>query len=812
MITQTQSLLSRTTFIVLLCVITLLSAGNALAKGLPHPLAATPCVNGMAGSYPCKNVDLMAFMPFSELGGGTAEANDIWGWTDAASGREFAIMGRSNGTVFVEITDPENPVYLGNLPTHTSNSSWRDMKVASNHAYIVSEANNHGMQIFDLTQLLTLTESTTFANTAHFDGFGSAHNVVVNEASDYAYGVGTTTCSGGLHMVDISDPLNPADAGCFSDDGYTHDAQCVMYDGPDTEHVGQEICFNANEDTVTVVDVTIKTAPVQLSRTGYSGRAYTHQGWLTEDMSYLLVNDELDEQNFGHGTNTYIWDVRDLDAPVLISTYTSAVAAIDHNLYTKDNLVYQANYRAGLRILDSSDVANGNLREVGYFDVYPASNAASFNGSWSNYPYFESGIVIVSSIETGLFILKPDFTPSFELSAPANVTVEVCGDGTGAASFTVVNGVFPIDTPVALAVSGLPVGSTAAFSDNNFVPIGTPGNVITVNMSTDTTVASGSYPLMITADSGTVQLSQSAQLDVLAAVSAAPTLIAPANGDNATVTQPVLSWSDIFGASEYTVEIATDTAFTTIVETGTTANTNYTPQNALAATSTYYWRVRVAGQCGGSATSAFTTVAAYCSLPNIAIPDNSIAGVRDTLTINTAAGAIEQLAVSVNLPHTYVGDLSASLVHVNSGITINLWSNVADPASFVTCDGNSLDITLDDNGVSSINDQCDTSVVGTFLPEQSLAAFAGQEITGEWQLSILDTAAEDTGQLVSWCLLPSFEAVHTAAVIGAVTTTDSADRVALLVFVSLLAATVYSRRDTVNRVPTSLDSNQKTEK
>ena len=370
------------------------------------PMHLVPCVGGMAGSYPCDGVDLLEFVPLATMG--ATSANDIWGWTDTASGREFALVGLNNGTAFVEITNPVSTVYLGKLPTHTSNSTWRDIKVHAGHAFIVSEASGHGMQVFDLTQLLSVpSPPVTFSETAHYNGFGNAHNVVINEDSGYAYAVGTSTCSGGLHMVNIQNPASPTNAGCFSADGYTHDAQCVNYAGPDPDHQGDEICFNSNEDTVTIVDVTNHASPVQVSRTGYAGSAYTHQNWLTEDHQYLLVDDELDEQNFGHNTWTYVWDVTDLDNPQLLGHFTSPTPAIDHNQYVRGNYSFQANYRSGLRILRLDDLAQAQLTQVGYFDVYPANDNTGFNGAWSVYPYFPSNVVVVSGIEQGLFVLQP---------------------------------------------------------------------------------------------------------------------------------------------------------------------------------------------------------------------------------------------------------------------------------------------------------------------------------------------------------------------------------------------------------------------
>lgn len=392
-----------------------------------HELAAVTalesCVGGLAdGTYPCNNIDLLSFLPLASIGGG--QGNDIWGWTDSQTGNEYALMGRTSGTAFVDISDPENPIYLGNLPTFTFSSTWRDIKVYQDHAYIVADsAGSHGMQVFDLTELRNVTSPpVTFSETAHYSNFGSAHNIVINEDSGYAYAVGVssggTSCSGGLHIINIQNPSSPSFVGCYSADGYTHDAQCVNYTGPDADYQGSELCFNANEDTVTIVDVSNKSSLTQVARVGYTGSEYTHQGWLTEDQRYYLLDDELDESRNGHNTHTYIWDMLDVDNPVLIGTYSSSTLNIDHNLYVKGNYIYQANYRAGLRILDLANVSAGSLTEVAYFDVYPANDNANFNGAWSSYPYFDSGVVILSGIEQGLFVLQPNLGASLPTPTP----------------------------------------------------------------------------------------------------------------------------------------------------------------------------------------------------------------------------------------------------------------------------------------------------------------------------------------------------------------------------------------------------------
>jgi len=385
------------------------------------------CANGSASLFDCDQVDIVSFTPTGELGGSRgAEVNDVWGWTDPETGKEIAIVGRYDGTSFLDVSNPGAPVVLGNLPLHegATPNVWRDMKVYKDHAYIVSDgAGAHGMQVFDLTRLrdfdgtrMELTED------AHYDQIASAHNIVINEETGFAYAVGASsggeTCGGGLHMIDIRNPKQPTFAGCFSDPstgrsgtGYSHDAQCIVYNGPDTEHQGSEICFGSNETDLSIADVSDKSAPVALATASYPNTGYTHQGWIDEQHEYFYVNDELDElQGLVDGTRTLVWDVRDLDDPQLVTEYYSGNQSSDHNLYIKGDLMYQSNYVSGLRIFDISD--RENPTPAGFFDTVPwGEDAPGFDGSWSNYPYFASGIVVVTSGKEGVFVLKKRTRP-----------------------------------------------------------------------------------------------------------------------------------------------------------------------------------------------------------------------------------------------------------------------------------------------------------------------------------------------------------------------------------------------------------------
>ncbi|HUF49344.1 MAG TPA: choice-of-anchor B family protein [Longimicrobiales bacterium] len=380
------------------------------------------CQNGQASHFNCGNVELMAFLPINEIGGGRGvRLNDIWGWTDPMTNRDYALVGRTNGTSFVDVTDPNNPRYLGDLPMTPGAraNAWRDIKVYRDHAYIVADgAGNHGMQVFDLARLRNVREPQQFTADATYDRIASAHNIVINEESGTAYAVGSNsggdTCGGGLHMIDIREPKRPGFMGCFADPrtgnagtGYSHDAQCVTYSGPDTKYAGREICFGSNETALSIADVTDRNAPVALSRASYPNVQYSHQGWLTPDQRFFYMNDEGDEvSGVVPKTRTIIWDVSDLDDPQVAGQFLGATAASDHNLYIVGDTMYQSNYASGLRIIDISD--RRNPREIGFFDSVPVGdNEPGFTGSWSNYPYFRSGIIIFTSIGEGLFIVKP---------------------------------------------------------------------------------------------------------------------------------------------------------------------------------------------------------------------------------------------------------------------------------------------------------------------------------------------------------------------------------------------------------------------
>ena len=400
--------------IILLCFCSIvLSCNNKDGININSQIGYAPiavCENGFAGEYPCNDYDLLSHFNLDELAGSGTEGNDSWGWTDLETNKEYALMAINKGIVFIDITDPANTLILGLLETATVNSSWRDVKVYDSHAFIVSEATNHGMQVFDLKRLRNvLNPPENFTTDTHFTEFGSAHNIVINEESGYAYIVGASrnsTYGGGPIFINIQDPINPVIEGGFGEGGYSHDAQVITYNGPDTEYAGKEILIGSNENEVVIADISDKMNPIIISTISYSNVKYAHQGWFTEDLRYFILGDELDELRVGNKTRSIIFDFTDLDNPTYHFDYFGTTNAIDHNGYVKDNIYYQANYTAGVRMIDVSNAANKVFSEVGFFDTYPANNNTAFNGVWNVYPYFPSGNIIISDINNGFFVIR----------------------------------------------------------------------------------------------------------------------------------------------------------------------------------------------------------------------------------------------------------------------------------------------------------------------------------------------------------------------------------------------------------------------
>ncbi len=385
--------------------------------------------------FPSSGMTLLSWLSIPDLAPGMTSANDCWGYV-SPSGREYAIIGLSDGTAFVEVTDPMNPEVVSVIPG--PNSIWRDIKTYLSFAYAVSEGGS-GIQVMSLANVdsgvVTLVREVTTG------GSTSTHNVALDTASGFLYRCGGS--SNGLRIYSLADPSNPAFVASWPD-RYVHDAQVVTYaSGP---YAGKQIAFccsgfngGFDQTGLDVLDVTNKASIVPLARISYSNPAYSHQAWLSEDRRYLYLDDELDEGDFSLNTTTKVIDVQNLSAPFEAASFSNSSTAIGHNLYTKGNLIFEANYRSGLRVFDATSPLSPT--EIGYFDTWPEDDNPSFNGLWSNYPWLPSGTIVASDIEKGLFLLRvgeprlafafPDGLPATIAPWGATVRVEIVENAPG---------------------------------------------------------------------------------------------------------------------------------------------------------------------------------------------------------------------------------------------------------------------------------------------------------------------------------------------------------------------------------------------
>lgn len=358
---------------------------------------------GSGGAFPSSGVSLLGWVPLSGFAGSNVSGADCWGYV-APSGREYAIIGMSDSVGFVEISDPGLPVVVATFAQ--VNSLWRDIKVYQDHAYVVSEGGG-GIQIFDLSLIDSGTVS--FVGSVNSGGTDSSHNVAIDTDSGFLYQVGGGSSPvEGLRIYSLANKANPSFVGEWND-RYVHDAQIVKYTSGPFANKQIAFCFAENESgggspALDIVDVTNKNNPQVISSYTYSSPVFSHQGWLSPDKQYVYINDELDEATFGSLTTTRVINVSNLNSPFQAGTFTSGSTAIDHNLYTKGNLIYEANYRSGLRVFDASNPAAPV--QSAWFDTYPSDDIPEFNGLWNVFPYFNSSTVIGSDLEKGLFVWR----------------------------------------------------------------------------------------------------------------------------------------------------------------------------------------------------------------------------------------------------------------------------------------------------------------------------------------------------------------------------------------------------------------------
>ncbi|MGK0481307.1 MAG: choice-of-anchor B domain-containing protein [Planctomycetota bacterium] len=353
--------------------------------------------------FTAQGVRLESWLTLGDLGGANDSGNDCWGYA-SPSGREYALIGTSNATVIVEVTNPGNAQVIERIVGPSS--LWRDVKVYRDRAYSVSEGGS-GIQVIDLSGVDAGV--VTLESTITGQGTDATHNVAIDVDSGFLYRTGGS--GNGLRIYSLANPSQPQFVGSWSS-RYVHDAQVVTYtSGPFS---GRQVAYccsgfnNGSGDTgLTVLDVTDKSNIQVLSQIAYPDRRYSHQGWLSADRTRFYLGDELDERAGVHTTVTRVFDVTDPSNVSFVGSFDNGVPSISHNMYERDGYLYQANYTSGLRVLDIASSPD-DPEEIAFFDTAPDLTKESFNGLWSCYPNLPSGTVIGSDLERGLFVWTID--------------------------------------------------------------------------------------------------------------------------------------------------------------------------------------------------------------------------------------------------------------------------------------------------------------------------------------------------------------------------------------------------------------------
>lgn len=415
----------------------------ALHAQLKAGAPASPCSGGKAGNLDCNKVDLLSHFSFTDVSATPRSATDVWGFVDLNTGREYALVGYDIGTAVVDVSDPETPREVGFVDGQPA--FWRDIKVYQffdtgderwrTYAYVTTDGSTDGLFAIDLSGLPHSIRKESYSSE-----YRAAHNVYATN-TDYSTGIslsgdapllviaGSSLGAGQYRAYSLEDPAAPAFVAGAGSSDYMHDASSLIITDSrkdtqcDNATAWCEVLLDFNETTIDIWDITSPATPSRLSRTPYANASYVHSGWWSEDRQHILVHDELDEQNLGLNTTVRVFSIANLRNPVLVGEWQGPSRAIDHNGFVRGNRYYISNYAKGLTVLDITDVAAPVT--VGSLDTYPFSDTSSFVGAWGTYPFFFSGTIAVSDIDSGLYLTRdrsievPEGRLSFEASSYA---------------------------------------------------------------------------------------------------------------------------------------------------------------------------------------------------------------------------------------------------------------------------------------------------------------------------------------------------------------------------------------------------------
>ena len=317
--------------------------------------------------------------------------NEVWGY--AADGKEYAIIGSTMGTHVFDVTHVAlgQVDSVGFIPGAAQGAGvvHRDYKTLGNYLYAVCDEGMSTLQIIDLQFLPDSVSLVYWSDTL----FSRAHNIFIDTLNARLYTCGGTSQ---FSVYDISDPIAPtlladleADVPWWGQSvGYVHDA-----------YVRNNIAYTNDENALHVIDMTVPSAPVLLgSLTSYAEQGYNHSGWLHPSEDLYAMCDET------HGTRVKLVDVSDLSDINVIDLFGTAIdpLSIVHNVLWNGDLLHASYYHDGYQLWQLGPT--NTMQRIGYYDTSTEPHANNYRGAWGVYPSLPSGIVLVSDMQTGLWV------------------------------------------------------------------------------------------------------------------------------------------------------------------------------------------------------------------------------------------------------------------------------------------------------------------------------------------------------------------------------------------------------------------------
>ncbi len=346
-------------------------------RHLPAPALLALLLAGAAQAGPTFNVIFHARVDDHSA------YNDVWGYT-APNGDEYALLGCTTGLAVINVSDPDAPYETGFLPG--ASSTWRDIKTYGQYAYVTNETSG-GIAIVNLTN----PESPVAAGAYTAGGFSTAHNLYIDTTTGLLYTAGSNVGTGGTRILSLANPTAPVEVGNW-ETAYFHDVQVQN---------GRLFGSAINVARLYVLDVSNPASiPAPLGTAQGYPAAFTHNAWPTPDGLYVMTTDETSS------SSCRMWDLGTLPTLQQTDSYRPNTTTIPHNTHIEGDYAYISYYTLGVKIVDVSDPFD--LEEVGAYDTWPASDGSSFDGCWGAFPFFTTNpdLLLASDISNGLYVLE----------------------------------------------------------------------------------------------------------------------------------------------------------------------------------------------------------------------------------------------------------------------------------------------------------------------------------------------------------------------------------------------------------------------